>query len=84
MCQYQIENICVFGETTDIPIKSIVEVVYEGVYFIQLEQVLQKNCVDVEKHDDEVSIISYTYEMIFKKMILTGCENVGIGNEGQC
>ena len=34
--------------------------------FIQLEQVLQTNCVDVEKHDDEVSIISYTYEMIFK------------------
>ena len=50
--------------------------------FTSWNKFCKKNCVDVEKHDDEVSIISYTYEMIFKKMILTGCENVCIGNEG--
>ena len=46
----------------------------------------------MKKHDNEVSLISYTYEIIFKmyvlkslkSMILTGCENVedGMGNEG--
>ena len=48
----------------------------------------------MKKHDNEVSLISYTYEIIFKmyvyvlkslkNMILTGCENVedGMGNEG--
>ena len=46
----------------------------------------------MKKHDNEVGLISYTYEIIFKmyvlkslkNMILTGCENVedGMGNEG--